>query len=79
MIELKAHQQLDPKPGNVLPGPLQEISALPAPELCCSKRGLRTSSVSWLGRLLGTRDCGLYPRPTDKISRSQVDPAHSTV
>ena len=37
------------KPGNVLPGPLQENSAHPAPELCCSKRGLWTSSIGWPG------------------------------
>lgn len=42
------------------------LCPLPAPELCCSTRQACTSSVSWLGRLLGTRDCGLYPRPTDK-------------
>ena len=34
------------KPGNVLPGPLRKHPAHPALRLCCSKRGLWTSSVN---------------------------------
>ena len=67
------------KPGNVLPGPLQENSAHPAPELCCSKRGLWTSSISWPGRPL---EHGILSLPQTywlRISRFQVSPAHSTV
>lgn len=56
------------KPGNVLPGSLQENSAQPALELAYSKRGLWTSSLGFAWEAVRNGNLGLYPRPTDSES-----------
>ena len=52
-----------PEPGNTLPGPLQENSAHPAPDPCCSKRGLWTSILGLPWEAVRTRNLVSNPEP----------------
>ena len=68
------------KPGNVLPGSLRKHPAHPALGLCCSKRGLWTSSVNITWEAVRKTDSwSLLQSYWLRISRSQVGPAFITV
>ena len=62
-----------PKPGNILPGPLQENSTHPAPDPCCSKPGLWTSILGLPQEAIRTRNFVSNPDPLTQNLRIPGD------